>query len=179
MGGSGGNGAEQASVTGRRRGKTAAALLITEGGKPRSIRTSAPTQGRAGSRHNPRLIQPTLRVTEAQAACSPSTVPWSEQRPDGRSRLINDPGCSCCRRRNKSAKNSGSGRFWPRPNTASSQSAAPPGSGSSAKRCRPSHSPWRRCSAVRGLRIGRGHHKDTSTPARCNSRATTKPSPPL
>ena len=70
-----GSGPEQASCTGRRRGNTAAALPITAGGNPRSIRTNAPTQGRAGSRHNPRLYQPTLRVAEAQAACSPNTVP--------------------------------------------------------------------------------------------------------
>ena len=89
------------------------------------------------------------------------------------------PGRSCCRRPSRDAMASSTGRCWPTPKRPSIQRAPSAGSGSPSRRGIPSQRPWRRWALVRGLYRSKGDQRRTGTPAKCSSRATTRPSPPL
>ena len=142
------------------------------------MRSCSPTQARALSCQRPCFQSPTTRLRLQWAAVLPNGWPVSLQRPLGPSSPQHSPP-AWKRRSNRRAMGAGSGRFWPTPNRASSQSSGPWGSGSWARRGMPSQSAWRKWSAVSGLCCSKGLQSCTGTPASCSSLATTRPSPPL
>ena len=89
------------------------------------------------------------------------------------------PGRPWWRRVSRDAMASSIGRRWPTPKRPSIQRAPSPGSGSPSSSGIPSQRQWRRWVLVRGLGRSKGVQRRTLTPARCSSRATTRPSPPL
>ena len=115
----------------------------------------------------------------ARAAVLPTSRPLSLQRPVGTSMATRAPGCPWWRRVSRLARESSIGRCWPTPKRPSIQRAPSMGSGCPSSTGIPSQRQWRRWALVSGLGRSKGVQRRTGTPARCSSRATTSPSPPL
>ncbi len=115
----------------------------------------------------------------AVAAPLPRRLPVSAHRPDGQSMATRAPGRSRCRSISSCSTCSPGGRRWPMPKMASTQRWGWRGSGGSGSSCRPSQSAWRQWASVKGRWVWYGRQRRTASPARCSSRATTRPSPPL